>query len=401
MKYQISHRVESFIVENQYVFLILCAVIIIIIASILLSKYTQKNNQKISEKKKKMEFEKEIKVLPSFSDVGLKELKYKDKFKDMRRSKLYIAHSKQNDNKILHHIIKSPLCNEENDDCIERLITENKIMAYLKSSGLCGDGIIDYYGPGYFFDFIEGYEDPIEFIALALEHGGDTNLHHCLRDKLIAKNLSNPSNYIKIAKKLLKNVGRLHDAGVIHNDISASNIFLFSPTINKNILGFKKVDFGNCLDNIKLGDFDAAFVKKIHKPYHSFTYNFRYLAPERARAKIDEDKNSRGKDKRFINYFGTPQSDIYSIGILIAELYLGRLIAIDKLDKLKTKEDKVKYSAGGVLHMEFNLKSTDDDYSFFSKKFKGIWPWLQNMVEFNPEQRFENAWEALESLKKL
>lgn len=96
----------------------------------------------------------------------------------------------------------------------------------------------------------------------------------------------------KIAKQVLKGLEFLHQHKIIHRDVKPSNILI------------------NCKGEVKLCDFGTATYQKNCSPFGNFTSckgTYLYMSPERL----------NGEEYGF-------NSDIFSLGITLAECALGR-----------------------------------------------------------------------------
>ena len=141
-----------------------------------------------------------------------------------------------------------------------------------------------------------------------------------------------------ICLQLLLNLYNLHNKQIIHGDLKLSNI-LFTSKLNvylSDIAIYKPVNF-NYTD---IGVYNTFF-----RNNNNIFEDFCYLSPNRI--KIEGEK--KNKDKVSI------EDDIFSLGIIIAEIFLGEegLFKIDELFYFKTK-NKNKFD------LEKKLKKIND-----------------------------------------
>ena len=109
-----------------------------------------------------------------------------------------------------------------------------------------------------------------------------------------------------ILKQLNKNLKKLNELKIIHKDIKPENILIKYKDINKNLFDIKLNDYG--------------LSKRLSKKYDSeFSGDKRYIAPEADNYKINN------------------KSDLWSIGIMIYEMYFNKLpFKNNKLDIKKS-----------------------------------------------------------------
>jgi eukaryotic-like serine/threonine-protein kinase len=185
-----------------------------------------------------------------------------------------------------------------------------------------------------------------DFFYISFEYFPSQNLR-----QIITTNKFTIEQKEKLVVQLLKGIGIAHLNGIIHRDIKPENIFI------------------NELFELKIGDFGLAEI--VNDSFATSQYSLvgtpSYMSPEQI----------NGKQL-------TIQSDFFALGIVIIELFkcsnpfLGK--DINESINLITKFDESKISI---------------DYSGIPDKLQNL---ISNLLKRNPNDRFQNAEDALKSL---
>ncbi|MCX6169459.1 MAG: serine/threonine protein kinase [Ignavibacteriales bacterium] len=185
-----------------------------------------------------------------------------------------------------------------------------------------------------------------EFFYISFEYIEGESLRNIFKTKTLS-----PEQKEHVMIQILKGLDYAHKNQIIHRDIKPENIF-----VDKNL-------------NVKLGDFGLALSAEdnfVTNPY-SIVGTPSYMSPEQVRgAKL------------------TPQSDIFSTGVVLFELFTG---------KNPFLRDNVSLTLNVIMAYDENevAKMTGDQ----PELIKEI---LFNMLKKNMTQRYESAEEILDEL---
>ncbi len=195
-----------------------------------------------------------------------------------------------------------------------------------------------------FYDFVE-YNGTF---ALVLEYIEGITLKEFIQEN---KNID-LSVKLFIIHEILKGISYLHKKGVLHRDLKPSNVLISRK------------------GEVKIGDFGLS----IHQEFTKITNSGElmgtpsYIAPE-----IFEGKKY------------SPESDIFSLGVVFYELFAGFNpfsgdTLAETMSKILTKKQKSLYDCG---YADNSISSL-----------------IEKMLEKKPEKRFRNAYEILNILKE-
>lgn len=129
---------------------------------------------------------------------------------------------------------------------------------------------------------------------------------------------------VKIIKNVLSGVMALHDSGFIHRDIDPTNIMI---THDGKI---KLIDFGICKQIVSLNSPDQSLTT-----FGTFIGKANYAAPELVRGNVSIQNET---------------TDIYAIGVLFYQLYIGQLPFSGTTEELKFAHLYKKISIEGLTH---------------------------------------------------
>jgi serine/threonine protein kinase len=184
-------------------------------------------------------------------------------------------------------------------------------------------------------------------------------------------------NFNKLSKKIIKSLAILHHNGFLHGDLKSANIL-----INDN-------------DSICLSDFGAIKIKNFDKYYLSCTITTR--CPEDLEYEYD-------KNKYFTNT--NDKSDIWSLGLILAEMLLGYnpiFKLYQELEKTETDIDNLEKQLivfyKTVEYIDIlelvNISPIKNHLSEIHYKQIEI---IEKMLRINPNERLENIEEVYEKL---
>ncbi len=159
---------------------------------------------------------------------------------------------------------------------------------------------------------------------------------------------------LRLAKDLLAGLAAIHEAGVTHRDLSPANVRIAAGGIARI------TDFG-----LATGAFDPRYTLP-----GSVVGTPGYLAPEQA----------SGKD---VDH----RADQFALGVLLYEALTAKTLFRDK-DLISTLK-RVRTQPAPPLD------------SLVSDLPKGFSPWVDRLLEKEPESRFEDVSEAIRSLDKI
>ncbi|PKL83113.1 MAG: hypothetical protein CVV24_06655 [Ignavibacteriae bacterium HGW-Ignavibacteriae-3] len=185
-----------------------------------------------------------------------------------------------------------------------------------------------------------------EFFYISFEYIEGESLRHIFKTKTLSQE---QKEHVMI--QLLKGLDYAHKNEIIHRDIKPENIF-----IDKNL-------------NVKLGDFGLALSAEdnfVTNPY-SIVGTPSYMSPEQVRgAKL------------------TPQSDIFSAGVVLIELFTG---------KNPFLRDNVSLTLNEIMAYDENeiVKQTEDQQQLIKDIFF-------RMLRKNISQRYDSAEQILDEL---
>lgn len=163
---------------------------------------------------------------------------------------------------------------------------------------------------------------------------------------------------VHILEEVCKGLGRAHDLGIIHRDLSPSNIYLSKD--------------GGLLSTVKILDFGIAFIKdetRLSMP-GTVLGTPHYMAPEYA----------MGQDV-------TPASDLYSLGALAYEMLCG--------DPPFDAED---YSSVIVMHVKDEPEPLNQRTSRVPESLNRA---IMRCLNKKPEDRYANAYELHDVLESI
>ena len=158
---------------------------------------------------------------------------------------------------------------------------------------------------------------------------------------------------LKVAKQLCAGLAAVHGAGVIHRDIKASNVII-EPNGN-----LKLMDFGIAFQGKKGEDFEGLFVGTVE-----------YASPEQCLGEILDSR-----------------SDIYSLGILLIEIFTGQ----------KPYEAK-GFNAISAAHVNGELTSL---IKLWPQMPDALLTLLNKCIALEKASRYASAEEVLVELNKL
>jgi len=185
-----------------------------------------------------------------------------------------------------------------------------------------------------------------EYFYISFEYIEGTSMRNVLNSKTLT---FDEKKLLMI--QLLKALYYAHSFQIIHRDIKPENIF-----IDNNL-------------NLKLGDFGLALSSDdnlVTNPY-SIVGTPSYMSPEQVRgAKL------------------TLQSDLFSAGVVLFELFVG---------KNPFLKENVTLTLNEI--MSYNQESLDGDMQTLDQEIKDI---LYNLLRKKPEQRYSSALDALNDL---
>ncbi|MCK5848539.1 MAG: protein kinase [Caldisericia bacterium] len=189
------------------------------------------------------------------------------------------------------------------------------------------------------------------YSAMVMEYFPSTTL----RTFLLTTSLS-ISQLNDISWQLMNGLEYIHKKKILHNDVKPSNIL-----IDKN-------------QQIKINDFGAAYKTTIEIPKQVIG-TVSYMAPERI---------NHGNQKLY-------QTDIYSFGIVLYEMYTKKHPFISKSASITTNEIKKSILAGNLTPpREIN-----------NELHKGISDFILRCVDNDPNKRFKNVNDMKVDFKKI
>jgi len=193
-----------------------------------------------------------------------------------------------------------------------------------------------------------GDADNLPYVAIEWIKGDDL-------DKVLERDGSfSADKAIRLAADLLSGLSAIHNAGIVHRDLSPMNV-----RITEN--GRARItDFG-----LATGPFKVNYTMP-----GSIVGTPGYLAPEQAAGKAVDVR-----------------ADLFACGVLIHEAITGEPLF---------KEDDLLATIKKVRHHE--ASPLEDLYSELPKGFDG---WINRLLDKNPENRFPSATKALRELGKL
>ncbi len=244
-------------------------------------------------------------------------------------SAVYLAHHIYLDKKIILKVLNTKTIGEKS--IINRFKREAKILAQFDSKNIIK--VLD-------FGMFE------EFFYISFEYFPSKNLR-----EIIKENSLNENEKEKIVVQFLKGLKVAHDNNIIHRDIKPENIL-----INK-LLEVKVGDFGLAVST------NESFVTN----KYSLVGTPSYMSPEQV----------SGKDLTF-------QSDLFSAGIVILELYLGSNPFLGK---------DINQSIN--LITKFDEQKNKLEMSEVPEKIRNV---ITNLIRRNPQNRFKSIDEALKIL---
>jgi serine/threonine-protein kinase len=174
----------------------------------------------------------------------------------------------------------------------------------------------------------------------------------------LGKGNIDPRTTIQILEQVCRGLGRAHDLGIIHRDLSPSNIFL--------------AEQGGSLKSVKVLDFGIAFIKdetRLSMP-GTVLGTPHYMAPEYA----------MGKDV-------TPASDLYSLGCVAYEMLCGT-----------PPFDADDYSSVIVMHVKDDPKPLIEREPTVPARLSAA---IMRCLEKDPGNRYMNAYELHEVLEAI
>lgn len=186
-----------------------------------------------------------------------------------------------------------------------------------------------------------------EYFYISFEYIEGTSLRNYLNQKTLS---FDEKKHLMV--QLLKSLHYAHSFQIIHRDIKPENIFI-----------------DNSL-NLKLGDFGLALSSEdsfVTNPY-SIVGTPSYMSPEQVRgAKL------------------TPQSDLFSTGVVLFELFTG---------KNPFLKENVTLTLNEI--MSYSETSLDETLKELDQEIKDV---LYHLLRKKPEQRYASALNALNDLK--
>ncbi|MCF6270157.1 MAG: protein kinase [Melioribacteraceae bacterium] len=239
---------------------------------------------------------------------------------------VYLAHHIYLDKKIILKVLNTKTIGEKS--VINRFKREAKILAQFDSENIIK--VLD-------FGMFE------EFFYISFEYFPSKNLR-----EIIKENLLNETEKERIVIQFLKGLKVAHDNNIIHRDIKPENILI------------------NELLEVKVGDFGLAV--STNESFVTSKYSLvgtpSYMSPEQV----------SGRDLTF-------QSDLFSAGIVILELYLGSNPFLGK---------DINQSIN--LITKFNEEKNKFEMSEVPEKIRNV---ITNLLRRNPQNRFKSVDEAL------
>ena len=228
----------------------------------------------------------------------------------------------------------------KDEELLQRFLREARIMASLSDyTHVVQVFDLDEYEGGYFYT--------MEFIPTSLAHllGEGLQVEDRTRRIKKKKRRLKVSTAIKIAMHLLKGLKIIHDAGIVHRDISSQNVMLV-----KDDGGFRA----------KITDFGIASVNDSHLTSTGMGGVGKeiYCAPEQWEGLANADL----------------RSDLYSLGILMYRMVTGKL----PMGLITKQANEINPDVGNELNA-----------------------WILTATEQNPNDRFANAGIMLENLTRI
>ena len=195
-----------------------------------------------------------------------------------------------------YYALKQIPINGLTNEYIEKYKEEIKILSKFNSKY-----IIKYYD-----SFIENNN-----LYILMEYGGDLNLKEYIQKYKDDDNLMEENIIEKIILQICSGLKEIHEANIIHRDLSPDNIFI------------------NEKDEIKIGDFGVSKRLSSHTKFaKTQTGKYHYNAPE--------IENGEQYDTKV---------DIYALGCIIYELFTLNEYYLDKLNDKSCKIDIDNYNS--------------------------------------------------------
>lgn len=192
---------------------------------------------------------------------------------------------------------------------------------------------------------------------IAMQYVNGQSLGEYARDVRDKNEFIDPSDMVDILRQVAEALDYAHEHGVIHRDIKPANVMLESDPNRKGFWRAILMDFGLVLRNNNTMTTGSAFGTP------------RYIAPEQALSSADAN----------------PQSDIYSLGIMVYEMLAGR----------PPFEDDDTPIGVALSHV---TKPPPDPKTIRTDLPDAIVPVLMKVLEKEPEKRYQKATEFIEAV---